>query len=69
MILSWKVRTPYFPQRNKTEDVNRVSEDESIEIRIGQRIREMRKAAGLTQQQLAEASGLSKATLSKIELG
>ncbi len=29
----------------------------------------MRKAAGLTQQHLAEASGLSKATLSKIELG
>ena len=69
MILLWKVRMPYFIQRNTIEDVNHVPEDESIEIRIGQRIREMRKAAGLTQQQLAESSGLSKATLSKIELG
>ena len=49
--------------------MNCVPEDVSIEIRIGQQIRQMRKAAGLTQQKLAEASGISKATLSKIELG
>ncbi len=44
-------------------------DDVNIEVRIGNRIRELRKAAGLIQKDLAEKAGLSKATLSKIELG
>ena len=43
--------------------------DGELEIRIGKRIRELRKKMGWTQQQLAESAGLAKGTLSKIELG
>lgn len=36
---------------------------------IGQRVREARKAAGLTQQQLAEKVGIKQSTLSELENG
>lgn len=41
----------------------------SLAKRIGNRIKEIRKQAGLTLKQLAEASGLTPGTLSKIENG
>src|SRR5271157_2063546 len=43
--------------------------ERSIEQRIGQRIRKLRKAKGANLAQLGEATGLSKALLSKIENG
>ena len=36
-------------------------------IKIGQRLVEMRKAAGLTQDELSEASGISQGHISHIE--
>ena len=42
---------------------------DSLARRIGNRVREIRKQAGLTLKQLAEASGLTPGTLSKIENG
>jgi len=41
----------------------------SLAKRIGNRIKELRKQAGLTLKQLAEANGLTPGTLSKIENG
>lgn len=38
-------------------------------IRIGNRLRELREAQGLTATQLAERCGLSQPTISKIENG
>jgi len=42
---------------------------DSLARRIGNRVREMRKQAGLTLQQLADATELTPGTLSKIENG
>jgi len=42
---------------------------DSLARRIGNRVRGIRKQAGLTLKQLAEASGLTPGTLSKIENG
>ena len=38
-------------------------------IRIGERIRELREETGLTQDQLAEKTGLLKQNISRIESG
>jgi transcriptional regulator with XRE-family HTH domain len=38
-------------------------------VTFGQRVRQLRREAGLTQDQLAEASGIDRAALSKIETG
>lgn len=44
--------------------------DATIErIRVGQRIKELREEAGLTQEQLAEKTGLQKPNISRIESG
>lgn len=37
--------------------------------RIGRRVEELRKASGLTQEELAEKCGMSRATVNKIEAG
>jgi transcriptional regulator with XRE-family HTH domain len=36
---------------------------------LGERIRQVRKAAGLTQKQLEEASGVPQNTISRVEIG
>ncbi len=36
---------------------------------LGERIRELRKERGLTQEELAKQAGISRATLSKLENG
>jgi transcriptional regulator with XRE-family HTH domain len=42
---------------------------DDIEIRVAARLREARLARGLTLEQLAETSGVSRAMISRIELG
>ena len=42
---------------------------ENWKTRIGQKLREYRKQKGLTQKELAEAAGVSKPTVTKIETG
>ena len=42
---------------------------ESERLRIGQRIAELRKGLGLTQQDVADATGLQRNHLSRIEQG
>ena len=37
--------------------------------RIGQRLQESRKAKGMTQQDVADKSGVTRTTVSKIEAG
>ena len=37
--------------------------------RIGQRLQEARKAKGMTQQDVADKSGVTRTTVSKIEAG
>lgn len=37
--------------------------------RIGQRLQEARKAKGMTQQDVADKSGVARTTVSKIEAG
>ena len=37
--------------------------------RMGQRVRDLRKQAGMTQQQLADAAGIARVTLVRIENG
>ena len=44
-----------------------IKEDERL--RIGQRIAELRKEKGLTQQNVADATGLQRNHLSRIEQG
>lgn len=41
----------------------------SERIRIGERIRELREESGMTQDELAEKTGLKKQSVSRIELG
>lgn len=41
----------------------------SIKIKLGKRIREIRKSKGYTQEQLAELVGIEPPNLSKIECG
>lgn len=36
---------------------------------VGRQLAELRKAAGMTQEQLSELSGLNRANISKIESG
>ena len=38
-----------------------------MEIRVGERIRDLRKKAGLTQEQLAESIGISRQHMGAIE--
>lgn len=38
-------------------------------MRLGKRIKEIRKTKGLTQEQLAELTGLDRTTISRIESG
>lgn len=45
------------------------SRDLAIAKAFGQRVREARKAAGLTQEQLAEACGLHSTYISNVERG
>jgi transcriptional regulator with XRE-family HTH domain len=52
--------------------VNRYSGTEccdNIEMSIGTRLKEARKAAGLTQVDLAERSGMKQSTISDLEIG
>ena len=41
----------------------------NLKTRFGQRLRVLRKQAGLTQEQLAEATGLTIESISNIERG
>lgn len=43
--------------------------EQTIRTEIGARIKELRLSQGLTQQQLADLSGLSKPNISNIEAG
>lgn len=43
--------------------------NEEERVRIGQRIAELRKAKGLTQQELAEAAGLQRPHVVRLEQG
>jgi len=47
----------------------KVVDDNSINIRIGQRIQELRKEAGMTQVQLAEKCGMAQPNIARIEAG
>ncbi|GAB4015014.1 hypothetical protein GCM10028808_39170 [Spirosoma migulaei] len=42
---------------------------EDVKQRVGQRIREARKAKGLTQKELADKIGLSVGTVNQYEVG
>lgn len=43
--------------------------NEQERLRIGKRIAELRKLHGMTQQQLAEKSGISREHITRIEAG
>jgi len=45
------------------------AEDRAALVTFGQRVRQLRREAGLTQVELAEASGIDRAALSTIESG
>ncbi|HVV71954.1 MAG TPA: helix-turn-helix transcriptional regulator [Verrucomicrobiae bacterium] len=45
------------------------SRDRAIALAFGRRVREVRLAAGLTQEQLAEATGLHPTFISNVERG
>jgi len=47
----------------------KVVDDNSINERIGQRIQELRKEAGMTQVQLAEKCGMAQPNIARIEAG
>ena len=47
----------------------KVVDDNSINVRIGQRIQQLRKEVGMTQTQLAEACGMAQPNIARIEAG
>jgi ribosome-binding protein aMBF1 (putative translation factor) len=52
-----------------TEEERRLADAARARFRIGTRILQRRLAAGMTQQQLAAASGIAQADISRIEHG
>ena len=60
-----ELKTKYFGETGTPEREQYESESESF--RIGVMIQEARKKKGLTQEELAEKAGTSKAYISKIE--
>ena len=48
---------------------NRLSTDHSIQREVGNRIKAIRQAKGITQDQLAELAGLNRAHLYRLENG
>jgi len=48
---------------------NRLSTDHSIQREVGNRIKAIRQAKGVTQDQLAELAGLNRAHLYRLENG
>lgn len=46
-----------------------MAKDIEDRIRIGERIKQLREAAGLTQTQLAEKTGLKQENINRIEKG
>jgi ribosome-binding protein aMBF1 (putative translation factor) len=56
-------------ERNATPDERRVLEESRRRFSIGARLLDRRLAAGMTQRQLATASGIDQAEISRIERG
>lgn len=54
---------------NSTEEESRELNAARARFRIGARLLQQRQAAGLSQQQLATASGVAQADISRIERG
>jgi len=52
-----------------TDEERRELDAARVRFRIGARVLQQRLAAGLTQKQLAEASGIAQADISRIERG
>lgn len=46
-----------------------MTKNEEERLRIGQRIAELRKAQGMTQQELADAAGLQRSHIVRLEQG
>lgn len=63
------VKMPYFPFQIDKNAHSQLPAGGTEEVSFGWRIRTMRKAAGLTLENLGAASGMSRAALSKIERG
>ncbi|WP_078286108.1 helix-turn-helix domain-containing protein [Mycobacteroides chelonae] len=58
-----------MPTRPSQNDPDRVAQWERIRLQVGHRIREARKRAELTQEQLALASGVTRNVLIDVEQG
>lgn len=58
-----------MPTRPSQNDPERVAVWERRRKSVGQRIRELRVQQGLTQEQLAHASGVDRSVLSGVESG
>jgi len=63
-MLCWQLPTH---RRKHTRDYRGVSTD--IRVRLGNRVRSLRKERGLTQVELAEMLGVDRSYLSEIETG
>lgn len=56
-------------ENGSTDEERRELDAARARFRIGARVLQQRLAAGLTQQQLAKASGIAQADISRIERG
>lgn len=56
-------------ERNATQDERRMLEDNRRRFAIGARLLDRRLAAGMSQRELATASGIDQAEISRIERG
>jgi ribosome-binding protein aMBF1 (putative translation factor) len=56
-------------ERNNTPEEQRALEDSRRRFAIGSRLLDRRLAAGMTQRELARASGIDQAEISRIERG
>lgn len=61
-IIESRMWIGYFHQRSEYSN-------QATRIRIGQRIAELRKEVGMTQDQLAEKTGIQRAHITRIEAG
>ncbi len=68
-----KYGTPHVQERlhsmtsAPTPDNNNATKAEDALTKFGARVREFRKARGLTQHQLAESAGIDRKTINRIE--
>ncbi len=60
---------PMVPKPRGLSDPQQVAQWAEVRVEVGRRIRQLRKAAGMTQEALALESGLSRNLLVDVELG